>query len=198
MNANSLGIGFENCPAYVALAGTAVQKIPWTFNSTPVLATQTASSPSALQIILPPDVTSGGAFDGHPFRIRVTGKAAVATTATVTVSIYNDVSMTATSGDIVATTGVGPSVTGSATATCHFLLEAYCLWDSSSLVLSGQQNGWVQVSGGTQTTVTGTHLTDYLTQASGAVPLGFSVVSTYSVANTGSLVTISEFSLDRV
>ncbi len=197
-NTNTTGIAYYNNPAYVALAGTAVQKIPWTFNTTPTFNNQTASSPSALQVILPPDLAVGGEFDGHPFKVRVCGKAQVVTTATVLVSIYNDVSMTATAGNIVASTGAGPSVTGGATAFCLFELEADILWDSSSLVLGGQQYGFVQTSGGTQTNVAGTSLTNAKTQAAGAVPAGFSIGITYSVGNTGSLVTISEFSVERV
>ena len=197
MNVNSNGIGYQNLPAYIALAGTAVQKIPWTGNSTPLLVNQLLASPSALQIGIDPDLASGGLFDLHPFVVRVVGKASVVTTATVTIGLYNDASMTATAGNLIASTGASASITGSATAEAEFMLQATLLWSSSKLSLNGVQLGFIGSVAGTSTIVAPTALTTQ-TLAPAASALNFSIGITYSVANTGSLVTISEFSTERI
>jgi hypothetical protein len=202
-NTNTTGIGYYNMPAYVALTGTAVQKIPWCYNSTPVFANQSATTPSALQVAVDPDLV-GGTFDGHAFKVRFNGSAQVVTTAQVTVGLYNDTSMTATSGNLVGALTASTSTTGAATgAFVDFYYEALLQWNSKTLQVTGTFSGFSGgISGGTANAIVinaQTAATNHLVSAAGAVgPAGFSIGITYSAANTGSLVYINEISVERV
>jgi hypothetical protein len=197
-NTNTTGIAYYSMPAYVALSGTSAQKIPWCYNATPVFANQTASSPSALFVQVDPDLATGSTFDGHPFIVRACGYAQVVATATVTIGLYNDASLTATAGNLVASTGASASTTGASTAYTPFFLEARLFWNSVSKNLFGFQQSVI----GSTTSPAQTVLAPLTLATVSLVPaqsaLQFSLGVTYSAGNTGSLVYITEFAVERV
>jgi len=193
-NTNTTGSAFYGMPAYAVTSSTSAQKVLWTYNSTPVFTNGT----TALYVQVDPDLTTGSTFDAHPFVVRVCGFAQVVTTATVTVGLYNDTLATITAGNLVASTGASASTTGAATAYTPFWLEARLFWNSTSKNLFG----WQQSVIGSTTSPTQTVLAPLTLATLTLVPtqatLQFSVGVTYSAGNAGSLVTISEFSIERV
>jgi hypothetical protein len=181
-------------PAWPAGSGTSAQKIPWMFNSTPTLTNGT----TALFVQADPDLATGSTFDGHPFIVRACGYAQVVTTATVTIGLYNDNGNTITAGNLVASTGASASTTGATTAYTPFMLEARFFWNSVTKNLFGFQQSVI----GSTTSPTQTVLAPLTLATLTLVPvqsaLYFSLGVTYSAGNTGSLVYITEFSVERV
>lgn len=130
-------------------------------------------------------------FDGMPFRIRVVGRVTTTGSTNITVAIMQASSATTTytSGNVIATTQARAVNTASA----NFLLEATCMWDSTSTKLNGIQHDW---NGTTPTIDAEAVLTNQLaitTQSS----LGFEIAVTSSTASTATFY-FSEFVIETL
>jgi len=163
-----------------------------------------AGTANGLTLGIPPDI-AGSVYDGHAFKVRLAGKAKTGTSATLTIKLYE-----ATAACVAATTAAalstGTSVVLSAaasgaiaTTTANFLVEATFIWDSTSKILNGYLNA-AQVAGAAVAVNSGTVSTAVVTTpvaSLGITDLNFIPSFTFSSANAGNSVTLTEFAIDR-
>lgn len=133
----------------------------------------------------------GQGFDGFPFKVRAAFKCTTGGTSTVIFSIYaNQVGTTITSGNKVATI----TSQSLATASTSGWLEAYLIWDSIGLKLSGGQQG----AFGTTVVTGNAALTNTAISIAALSNLNFSATATNGSSVTGTIVTMTEFVIETV
>jgi hypothetical protein len=133
----------------------------------------------------------GSGFDGFPFKVRAAFKCTTGGTSTVIFSIYaNQVGTTITSGNKVATI----TSQSLATASTSGWLEAYLIWDSIGLKLSGGQQG----AFGTTVVTGNAALTNTAISIPALANLNFSATATNGSSVTGTIVTLTEFVVEAV
>lgn len=85
---------------------------------------------------------STDSFNGHAFRVRITGDGTNVTAAqTVQVGIYCQTGTTPLSANLVATTAASPAI--GAAGTFSFVLEAILMWDAVSGIVTGSSLGGI-------------------------------------------------------
>jgi hypothetical protein len=134
------------------------------------------------------DVHGNATYDGHPFTVRVAGKAFVAATAsTFTPTLKLGTSNVSANNTALAN---ATKASGSTTAAAlNFWLEAEFIWDSVSQSLGGVASG----------VVGGLLLAPTVITAQTVLPgaLNFIPSFAFSVANAANTVTVTEFLIDR-
>lgn len=133
---------------------------------------------------------NSASFDnGRPFIVRVCGLATPASNAgnTLTVKLYLG---TSKSGTNIATTGAVPQAT--TTTAKSFIMEAQCIWDSTSQAVTGQF--WFQLAGTSGTTYS---TWAALSNAGSSITLAnLKFVASAQWGNAaGGVVAVSEFSI---
>lgn len=131
------------------------------------------------------DVVAGNmTVDGHPFKVRVSGKFNTGAASTFTPAIFLGT-------PTAVATSVASLASAAVTGASNFTIEATFIWDSVSQSLDGffyqSVNGAVPVL--TVTTKTA------VTSAAG---LSFVPQFTFGTANAANTVTVTEFVIDRV
>jgi hypothetical protein len=138
----------------------------------------------------------GSGFDGFAFKVRAVFKLTVtATSTTGIISIYaNQVSTTITSGNKVATVTSQSLSGGTTTAYTSGFLEAYCIWDSLGLTLSGLQTGVF----GSGSAVSSVALTNTAISIPALTNLNFSLTGNTGTGSKAAQFAITEFAVETV
>ena len=147
---------------------------------------------------VPQDVQHG-AFDGHPFKVRIAGTVFTGAASTLTSYIYQAPSAIVLAGtqgtlanDAVAITSVSAAITGAA----NFITELIGIWDSTSLKLTPLAGVNGAAGAAITPTLPGAITTVYT--VGGQLPLNFVPAFAFSVANAANTVTLTEFTIERV
>lgn len=169
---------------------------------------------SAITVSAPPDIAAGE-FDGHSFRVAITGAVTLAATSTFGVGLWQ-VPAVAAGGIGVGTSTTNPvttagiitaggnpctvlqaaTVSGSITGpiTFNFGLELALLWDS----VSKQLGGWLSYDliNGVAIGTWGTAIASPVASV-GVSDLNFVAAFTFGTANAANVVTVREFVINR-
>lgn len=183
MNANT-SAAFQNLPSQVVSIST-IQGFLNTGGASPALAAN-----ALLVLQPPPDLVSLGVFDARPFRVRLAGKY-VSAAGTATVAIYQGNA----AAQLVAA-NLLVSAAGTAAVSSNFWLEAELIWDSVSQRLNGTIQGSVDKVFVTPAILAATG--NQITGVTNQNLLQFMAAVTFSSANAGNSVQLSEFSVERV
>lgn len=192
-------VGFTNLPAQSITTGTATALlVPTSAQNYGTLPSPALTAGSGLYISIPPELAGSMDYDGHQFRIRMTGIVLSGTTGTFAVSLYLGTSSTAASDTSIAV-ATSASITGSTTAAFHFALDSTMLWDSTTQTLTGLTNAQFNGVAGI-TTVVNTVLTASSTpvNVSSLSNLQFIPFFTFGTGNAANTVTVKEFLIERV
>lgn len=191
-NMNSF-LGYQNLPAQTITTGTDTPLLVPAQGLYSTLPSPVFAAGAGLYVGLTGDVINNATYDGHPFTVRVAGKAFIAGTGTLAVTLKLGTSATSSSNTTLANaTKVGASVTATAQ---NFWLEGEFMWDSVSQSLTGVASG---VVGGlllAQIVITAQQVTN--PNATTPATLNFIPSFTFSSANAGNTVTVTEFLIDR-
>ena len=146
------------------------------------------------------DQFSSASWDGHPFRVRISGigNAGANAAQNVAINLYQGTSATIASDHIIGTTGATfATVAGGA---FHFYIEATLLWDATSQILSGSFQADIAFAAVDQYTVP-----TAIGPAGAAAPItsitsaGLSFLASIKLGNAASsTVTVREFVIDEV
>jgi hypothetical protein len=136
----------------------------------------------------PSQPATGGPSDLFKFIVRATFKTTTGGASTSVVNIYLGNSVV--SGNKVCSI-TSPSLS---TASASGFLEAHCIWDSTSLVLSGYQLG----AYGTATPIAATALTNPAIAVANAQALKFCISATNGSSVTGTTFTLGELAVEVV
>src|SRR5258708_36677773 len=131
-----------------------------------------------VQAYPPSGPATGGSQDLFAFKVRATFKTTTGGTSTSVINIYKGV--TITSGNKLCSI-TSPSL---ATLSASGFLEAYCIWDATTLVLSGYQTG----AYGTSTPLANTALTNTAIAVANQQALVFSITAPNGSSATGTTV----------
>jgi hypothetical protein len=133
----------------------------------------------------------GVAYDGFPFKLRITGKITTGASCNLTVAIQQGNTTTVNASNSVATTGALAVNTTSA----NFQLECVCVWDGVGQKIQGAilPSSWVNATAVAAAVLTNSNGVSVTSQAN----LTFVPVLTVS-ATTGCTVTITEFVAETV
>lgn len=184
-NMNSF-IGYQNLPAQTITVTTDTPLLVPAQGLYSTLPSPLYASGAALYLSLAGDIPGNATYDGHPFTVRVAGKAFVAATAsTFTATLKLGTSTTSSSNTTLAN---ATKASGSTTAAAiNFWLEAEFMWDSTSTNLTGVVNG----------VVGGLLLAPTVITSQPITALNFIPSFAFSVANAANNVTVTEFLIDR-
>lgn len=194
-------IGYQNLPAQSITVNTISPLLVPAQGLFSTLPSPTLSAGAGLYIGVPQDIANSD-FDGHAFKVRVAGKFFTGAAATFIASLYQVPAATITAGTVSTLANnqqiVAGTASGSVTGSGNFVLEATLVWDSVSQSL----NGFISVSlaGGAPVGTIGTATTARtvpFTAAAGVNGLNFLPAFTFSAANAGNTVTVTEFVVDR-
>lgn len=135
---------------------------------------------------------STDSFNGHAFRVRITGDGTNVTAAqTVTVGIYAGTNVSPASNTLIATTVASPVI--GAAGTFSFVLEATLVWSAVSGLVVGSSAGGI----GTGTTQVG--VTAVTTVPSAVTLPNLQFMAGVVLANATSItLTVREFAIDLV
>jgi hypothetical protein len=138
------------------------------------------------------DQFSSASWDGHPFYVRVSGigNAGAVASQSVTLNIRQGTSATPGSNNLIGTTGALAAVAGGA---FNYFVEATCLWDPTSQILSGAYTGNVAF-GSTSAYVTPTK---FVFTGVTAASLAFSATLTLGAA-AASTFTPRELTIEKI
>jgi hypothetical protein len=191
-NMNSF-IGYQNLPAQTVTVATESPLLVPAQGLYGTLPSPTLPAGAGLFVGLTGDVIGNATYDGHPFTVRVAGKAFVAGTGTFTAFLKLGTSATPGNNTVLAN---ATKVSGSVTAAAiNFWLEAEFMWDSVSQSLTGVASG---VVGGlllAQTVITALPVLN--PNATTPATLNFIPSFTFSAANAANTVTVTEFLIER-
>jgi hypothetical protein len=192
-NVNSF-LGYQNLPAQTITVTTDTPLLVPAQGLYSSLPSPTLAAGAGLYVGLTGDVPNNATYDGHPFKVRVAGKAFVAATAsTFTATLKLGTSNVSASNTALAN---ATKASGSTTAAAlNFWLEAELIWDSVSQTLAGVANG---VVGGlllAPTVITAQQVTNPSTGV--LASLNFIPSFAFSVANAANTVTVTEFFINR-
>lgn len=172
----------------------------------PVFPLSTTTYPDVVYLSIPPDVTPGASWDGHPFQIKFAAKFTSAANFSLLLNLYQATNAVLAGGPsssaysvVTALTGTGVTklITGTSTAanttSGTIVLTADYIWDSTSKVLgiasaaTTYQKGVSISTANTATTVT----------ALGPLDLNFYPSLTFTTNLPTSFV-VTEFSINRL
>lgn len=191
-NVNSF-LGYQNLPTQVIGVTTdTVLTVPaqGTYGTLP---SPLLAAGAAFHLDLGGDILTNATYDGHPFTVRIAGKANVAATAcTFTPTLKLGTSLTTGSNTTIGVTGASGSLTAVAT---NFWLEAEFMWDSISQTLNGVVSGSVGNARIAPTAITAVQVA--LPSAGVSPTFQFVPSFAFSVANAANSVTVTEFLIDR-
>lgn len=181
-NVNSFE-AFYNLPTLSVTTGSAT---PITVPATGIATLPSPALPvgSNISLGISDAVVGNMTVDGHPFKVRISGKVFTGASSTFIPAIY--LGTASTVGSSVA------SVTGTAFAgASNFTLEATLIWDS----VSGKLNGYALASiNGANSAIATTSVQSGITSATA---LSFVPQFTFGTANAANTVTVTEFVIDR-
>lgn len=145
---------------------------------------------------------AGGFFDGHPVRVRVTGKGTVANAENVTVKVrFNsgaNTNLTTFTGDsVVLSTGT----MAGASSNFSFYASSVVLWDSVSQQLAAftESGGLLNIPTtpavvGASAAIAGTNPT----KTSVSLPIQFFVTAQFATGGAGDSLVVTELALDQI
>lgn len=191
---SSTYLGYYNLPAQVITTTTDTPLLVPAQGLYSTLPSPTFASGTGLFTGPVSEVFGNATVDGHPFTVRVAGKAHVAATGAFTVTLKLGSSATSASNTtIVNATKASGSVT--APGDINFWLEIEAIWDSTSQSLTGVVTG--VVGGLLLTPVAITALS--VTNATSATTPNFQFIPsfTFGAANAANTVTVTELTVDR-
>lgn len=131
-------------------------------------------------------LTTQGPADLYKFIVRATFKTTTGGTSTSVVNIY--VGNTIVSGNKLCSI-TSPSL---ATASASGFLEAHCIWDSTTKVISGYQ----MAAYGTSTPIAVTALANTAIAAADPTVLKFAITATNGSSVTGTTFTLGDFCVE--
>ncbi len=138
-NQNTFAI-WQNLPAQSIAVSTETALVVPATGSFSTLPSPVLAAGVGLFVGVNPDIV-GGELDGHPFGVRLVGKATTAGSYTFLPKIYQvpqSIVLAGTQGTVANDHVVAAlAATAIATATQNFLIEAEFLWDSTSKILNG-------------------------------------------------------------
>lgn len=192
-NSNSF-LGYQNLPAQTITTTTDTPLLVPAQGLYPSLPSPNFAAGAGLYVGLSGDIPNNATYDGHPFTVRVAGKAYVAATAsTFTTTLKLGTSNVSANNTALAN---ATKASGSVTATAlNFWLEAELIWDSVSQTLGGVVSGLV---GGLLLAPTVITAQQVANPSTGVLPaFNFIPSFTFSVANAANTVTVTEFLIER-
>ncbi len=179
-------VAYYNLAPQTVGSSTSETLLQWTNASTPALA-----NGATLTLALDPSLTTGGEFDGRPFRVRLCGKLLAGSTGyACTLKLYYGTAISA--ANVINTSGA-VTLTG---AKSNFCLESELLWDSASGIIDGSYQASVDSTFvvPAKITATGNQITGVTSQNS----LVFTPSVTWGTGSTVNAVTVTEFSIERI
>lgn len=192
-NSNSF-LGYQNLPAQTITVTTDTPLLVPAQGLYPSLPSPLLTAGAGLYVGLTGDIPNNATYDGHPFTVRVAGKAFVAAaTSTFTVSLKLGTSNVSATNTTLAN---ATKASGSLSATAlNFWLEAEFMWDSVSQSLTGIASGLVGGLLLAPTVITAQQVTN---PSTGVLPsFNFIPSFAFQVANAANTVTVTEFVIDR-
>ncbi len=139
------------------------------------------------------DQFSSSSWDGHPFKLRISGigNAGANAAQAVTVALYQGTSATIASDNLIGTTGSVAAVAGGA---FNFMVEVTAIWDATSQILGGWYTGVVNFGSASSTVAT-----TAFTSVAGVTAANLSFVAALTLGNgASSTITLREFVADKV
>lgn len=187
-------IGYQNLPAQIIATTTDTPLLVPAQGLYSTLPSPTLAVGAGLYVGIPGDILNNAVYDGHPFTVRVAGKAFVAATAstfTPTIKLGNS-NVSASNTALANLTKASASVTAT---NLNFWLTAEFIWDSVSQSLSGVATGIV----GGQLLVPTVVTAQQVTNPTATTTPNFQFIPSFafSVANAANSVTVTEFLIDR-
>jgi hypothetical protein len=151
----------------------------------------------------PPDINPGAAaYDGHPFKVRVAGRATTAGSYTFQFKLYEVPGSIIAAGTQATLSNdhvvVSLAATTIATATDNFLVEAEFFWDSTTKALTGFVTA-AQIEGvniAPNSGTAGTNVATTVVTSVTSADLNFIPSVTFGTAGANSFQ-ITEFAIDR-
>lgn len=139
-------------------------------------------------------------FNAHPFGIRFTGTVTAlnATSVVITPAIAIGTAATYASNAAFISTATGLSTNLAAQLTANFLLEAECLWDSTTGTINAVYTLFAGPTGALVGPVASTSVTTLTQGGAGSAGLNFVPFVKLSATSTNNLITISEFSIFEI
>lgn len=151
------------------------------------------------------DQFSSSSWDGRPFRVRLSGIGNAGANAgqTLIVNLYQGTSATLGSDNKIGTTGAGlAAVAGGA---FNYYVEATCLWDATSQILSGAYTANIAFGSTSQFTAYSTAVATTPAVPStafvftGIAASGLSFLASLKLANAASsTITVRELTVEKI
>jgi hypothetical protein len=144
------------------------------------------------------DEFSSGSWDGHPFKVRITGVGTAGQNGgqSLIFNLYQGTSASLASDKAIATTGAAFAIArGGVNVSFNFYVEALLAWDATSQVLSGSYTA--NIAGGTTSQFTTTTVITNVVASVTAANLSFLASITLGNA-ASSTVTLREFVIDKL
>jgi hypothetical protein len=192
---SSTYLGYYNLPAQIIATGTDTPLLVPAQGLYSTLPSPTFAAGTGLFTGPVSEVFGNASVDGHPFTVRVAGKAHVAATGAFTVSFKLGSSATSASN-----TTIGGATKASASVTApgdiNFYLEIEAIWDSTSQSLAGVITG---VVGGALLAPTVITTPIVVANATSTTTPNFQFIPsfTFGAANAANSVTVTELTVDR-
>lgn len=143
------------------------------------------------------DQFSSSSWDGRPFRVRIAGvgNAGANGAQSLIVNLYQGTSATLGSDNLVGTTGSAlAAVAGGA---FNYLVEATCLWDPTSQILSGGYSANIAFGSTSQFTAYTTTTTAFV--FTGITAAGLSFLASLKLGNgASSTITVRDFTIEKI
>ena len=142
------------------------------------------------------DQFSTASWDGHPFYVRLVGIGNAGANAgqTLLVGLYQGTSATPGSNNLLGTTGTG--LAAAAGGAFNFFVEATCLWDATSQILSGVVDANIAFGSTSQYTAPASG-TKFVYTGITAANLSFMGALTLGNA-ASSTITLREFTVEKI
>lgn len=139
------------------------------------------------------DQFSSASWDGHPFKLKISGigNAGANGAQTVQVNMYQGTSATLGSDSLIGSTGTGlAAVAGGA---FNFVVEVNCIWDATSEILAGYYTGIVTFAATSQIVAP-----TKFTSVTSVTAANLSFVAGLTLGNgASSTITLREFCADK-
>ena len=201
MNQNTIQ-GLYNIPAQSITTGTETALLVPAAGLYPGFPSPLQAAGTGLQLCWPADIQGADGIDGHPFKVRVVGKAFTGGSYTFQTKLYQVPYSIVTAGTsaTLANDNVALSNAASAAFTgwANFILEAQFLWDSSSQKLNTSFQTSLNQVNGAAVAPTSSIVSIAYTAGNPVNNLNFLPSFTFGTANAANSVTVTEFTLERL